>query len=67
MSLDTRLSYQTVPMQVDNDSDNGDGSGYDYGDTLGVGDEGEFHSHSGNEPIVEDDGDLNWEDILPYR
>jgi hypothetical protein len=64
MSLDTRLSYQNVLMQVDDDSDNG---GYDYGDILGVGDEGEFHSHSGNESIVEDDGDMNWEDILPYR
>jgi hypothetical protein len=65
MSLDTRLSYQSVPMEVDDDDDNG--GGYDYNDTLGVGDEGEFHSHSGNGIIAEDDGDLDWEDILPHR
>jgi hypothetical protein len=68
MSLDTRLSYQRSQMQIDDESDtDGNGGGHDYNDTLGVGDEGEFHSHSGNEIVIEDDGDMDWEDILPHR
>jgi hypothetical protein len=63
MSVDTRLFHQGEPIMPGEDSDEGN----DFGALYGVGDEGEFHSHSGNEPIVEDDGDVNWEDILPHR
>ena len=49
----------------DGDSDKADS--HNFGASYRVGDEGEFHSHSGNGTVVEDDGDLNWEDVLPHR
>jgi hypothetical protein len=67
MSVDTRLFHQSEPITPGEDAGNNSDEGDDFGALYGVGDEGEFHSHSGNELIVEDDGDLNWEDILLHR
>jgi hypothetical protein len=67
MSVDTRLFHQSELIPPDEDAENNGDDDDGFGAVYGVGDEGEFHSHSGNELIVEDDGDMNWEDVLPHR